>query len=453
MHRTAQYRVAIVGGGIAGLTLALACERLNISYVLWEAGGSITRDEEASIGLLPNGLRILDQLGVLEDMEKSTAPLKIWQHVDSEGNLLNTIRAMRHYASEYSGLRKSFLRALGLMKTLYGRIQEKDSVHASKRVVSVSSTDSFATIVAHDGSSVTAEVVVGADGVRSRVRGFIDSAVRKPVTPSEEALSTELSCVFGISTPVSGVVEGDAYSLYCEHASVLLFTGKEGALYWFVVEHLGKACPFQETPRYTARDTDESCQSVAHLPISSTACFGDVYKNRITAFKVGLEEGMAPTWHEARAVLVGDSGHKMVPGLAMRYSPGTPIPPCATRSTPKRPGILRRAAAAAGAAVNHGCRNGLSLAALVWAIRDCQGPPSEGGHGRGLGFAVLPDFHGRASHQGAACDASGPSLSSGARAVPTRRAEADSKAKCASSNGEQAVETRNGSPASNEAGS
>ncbi|KAI4740459.1 hypothetical protein E4T50_09102 [Aureobasidium sp. EXF-12298] len=57
-----RFQIAIVGGGIAGLTLALLCERLNISFVLLEARESITAEQGASVGLLLEGLRILDQL-------------------------------------------------------------------------------------------------------------------------------------------------------------------------------------------------------------------------------------------------------------------------------------------------------------------------------------------------------------------------------------------------------
>jgi FAD dependent monooxygenase len=95
------YQVAIVGGGIAGLTLALAFERLNISFVLFEARDSITPDQGASIGLLPNGLRILEQLGVLEDIEKQTSPLKTWNHLDCNGDLIAAVDALGYYQERY----------------------------------------------------------------------------------------------------------------------------------------------------------------------------------------------------------------------------------------------------------------------------------------------------------------------------------------------------------------
>lgn len=60
------FRVIIAGGSVSGLTLANALEKFNIDYILLEAYPSIAPQVGASIGILPNGFRILDQLGCFE---------------------------------------------------------------------------------------------------------------------------------------------------------------------------------------------------------------------------------------------------------------------------------------------------------------------------------------------------------------------------------------------------
>lgn len=89
--------VAIVGGGIAGLTLALILERAGVSFVLWEGHASIAPEIGAGIGLLPNGLRILDQLGLLDEIESRTVPLQVWHHIDSDGVAISDVEAHKHY--------------------------------------------------------------------------------------------------------------------------------------------------------------------------------------------------------------------------------------------------------------------------------------------------------------------------------------------------------------------
>lgn len=67
---SSQFRVIIVGGGIAGLSLANMLERFRIDYVLLESGGEIAPPAGSSIGVTPNGLLILDQLGCYEPMRE-----------------------------------------------------------------------------------------------------------------------------------------------------------------------------------------------------------------------------------------------------------------------------------------------------------------------------------------------------------------------------------------------
>ena len=91
------YQVAIIGGGIAGLTLALILERAKISFVLWEAHASITPEIGAGVGLLPNGLRILDQLGLLEKVESQTASLQTWYHISGDGDIISVVDTHKYY--------------------------------------------------------------------------------------------------------------------------------------------------------------------------------------------------------------------------------------------------------------------------------------------------------------------------------------------------------------------
>jgi 2-polyprenyl-6-methoxyphenol hydroxylase-like FAD-dependent oxidoreductase len=71
-----KFKAIIVGGSIAGQALALAFEKGNIDYVLLEARSEMAPDLGASVGLFPSGLRILDQLGLLEKISATTVPME-----------------------------------------------------------------------------------------------------------------------------------------------------------------------------------------------------------------------------------------------------------------------------------------------------------------------------------------------------------------------------------------
>lgn len=63
-----QQTVLIVGGSVAGLTLANMLEKFGVHYIVLEAHDEIAPQVGASIGLLSNGLRILDQLGCADQV-------------------------------------------------------------------------------------------------------------------------------------------------------------------------------------------------------------------------------------------------------------------------------------------------------------------------------------------------------------------------------------------------
>lgn len=82
------FRVIIVGGGIAGLTLANALQHAGIDYVLLEARNEIAPQVGQSIGLGPNGSRILDQLGCYDDIMALTDPIEYTASHKPDGNLI-----------------------------------------------------------------------------------------------------------------------------------------------------------------------------------------------------------------------------------------------------------------------------------------------------------------------------------------------------------------------------
>jgi len=68
------FRVIIVGGGVAGLTLANSLQRANIDYLLLEAREEVAPTAGASIAIGANGGRILDQIGALDEVLGLSTP-------------------------------------------------------------------------------------------------------------------------------------------------------------------------------------------------------------------------------------------------------------------------------------------------------------------------------------------------------------------------------------------
>ncbi|RKK24180.1 FAD-dependent monooxygenase bik2 [Fusarium oxysporum f. sp. cepae] len=154
------YEVIIAGGGIAGVTLALMFEKLGISYFLLEGRDTLESDRGAGIGLQPNGLRILDQLGLVEDIEEATIPLEKWFSYDSEGNLMNDSDAMGQYR-EKIGYPVAFIERRKLLPIMVRHIKRTECVRTSARVASIEESDDHVIVTTTDGLSLTADIVVG----------------------------------------------------------------------------------------------------------------------------------------------------------------------------------------------------------------------------------------------------------------------------------------------------
>jgi hypothetical protein len=100
-----KFRVIIGGGGISGLTLANALEKADIDYVLLESRDTITPQVGASIGLFPNGIRIIDQLGCFDVIEKQTVPLGNYYSRYANGDIIYVDEGSRLTHTRYVTLK------------------------------------------------------------------------------------------------------------------------------------------------------------------------------------------------------------------------------------------------------------------------------------------------------------------------------------------------------------
>lgn len=114
---------------------------------------------------------------------------------------------------------------------------------------------------------------------------------------------------------------GDRFTVMREESGTIGFTGEDGTIFWFIFEHCtdptGKPKRFSERPRFSKADADAQIPPMADVRIMPNAKFGDIAANRTVYFRIPLEEGIAPSWHTHRTVIVGDAAHKMSPASGM----------------------------------------------------------------------------------------------------------------------------------------
>lgn len=99
------FKVVIAGGSVAGLAMANILEAYNIDYVLLEAYPHIAPQVGASIGLLPHGNRILDQLGLFKPILDMAPPIDSFTFRTRKGDVVATHKGICNTFVERYGQR------------------------------------------------------------------------------------------------------------------------------------------------------------------------------------------------------------------------------------------------------------------------------------------------------------------------------------------------------------
>ncbi|KAI3012333.1 hypothetical protein CBS147346_710 [Aspergillus niger] len=280
----ADVQVLIVGGGIAGLTLANICKKIGLSYKVLERTVEVT-PVGAGISLAPNALRLLDQLGFMDIIRKEGQPLRKIQvyRNTTRWSLLDFEWLEPTYGySMYSMPRHSMHRAL------YHRA-DPEHVILGAEVVGIEDEPNSPTVKVRlaDGREFSGEVLVGADGIRSIVRRLL--ADKQGLAGVNTIRFTGRTHMTGISYPLEHLGPNDlgvATWVFYDDCILTSWPCTENRQ-WFVGVKSSEA---KTTTRSTWKVVDVA--------------------ERVTASDV-FEETAFPKMAHGRVALVGDSAHSM----------------------------------------------------------------------------------------------------------------------------------------------
>ncbi|MFC5337004.1 FAD-dependent oxidoreductase [Leucobacter denitrificans] len=184
--------IAIAGGGIAGLAAAASFAKLGFDVDVYEQGNNL-REIGAGIYVKENTFDVLDELGLSERIESAGVRINAARIVDQD----QVIVTSRDVSKERL--------VVCLRSELHNALRDRAielgaKIHTGRRVVGA---DPKGVLHFSDGEQVEADLVIGADGLHSRVRdslqlarlkvGLGDGATRVlvPKHPNEAPFSTE----------------------------------------------------------------------------------------------------------------------------------------------------------------------------------------------------------------------------------------------------------------------
>jgi salicylate hydroxylase len=182
-------RAVVIGGGVSGSASAIALARVGAEVTVYEAYEDPAGPVGAYVSLAVNGLRALDTLGCLEQVQKAGFPVARQLMWSGRGKLLGNVARGRNP--------QDTLHSVTLMRADLVTALREEALRSGARIITgqrlTGSTDPL---------TAGADLIVGADGIWSATRRELDPAAPQPAyariyyisgTSDGTAIRTEVS--------------------------------------------------------------------------------------------------------------------------------------------------------------------------------------------------------------------------------------------------------------------
>ena len=206
-------RAVVVGGGVAGSAVAIGLRRIGVEVTVYEA-----HQDPAGIGsfvsLAANGLRALETLGCLGECQGAGFPVDRQRMWSGRGRLLGDVPRGRRAGDP--------LVSVTLMRGELVGVLRAAALRSGARVIT------GARITSPDDTLLAdADLVIGADGIFSAVRGFLDPAAVEPCYAGMYTVS-------GISDRAGGgVVEPGTFNMtFGRKATFIAIASPDATIWW-----------------------------------------------------------------------------------------------------------------------------------------------------------------------------------------------------------------------------
>ncbi len=291
--------IAVIGGGIGGLGCAIALRRAGHDVTVTEQASRIG-EVGAGFALAPNGMRMIDRLGLRPAVEAIGAPYgDRSRYYRSDGEVVGGLTT-EDSSGEYGtwGLHRA-----DMVDTLLAALPA-DVIRTGHRLTGIQEDDRGVHLEFEDAEAIHADLAIGADGIHSFVRHAVTTTT-EPVPAGSKAYRglVPIDRLPGWPTEALQLWMGDGKHF-------LTYPVRAGRLLNYVAfvpseEHLREswsAVGDVESLRRDFADWDPRVEQV--LSQVETTFWWGLY-----------DREPLPRWSSERVTLLGDAAHAMLPHL------------------------------------------------------------------------------------------------------------------------------------------
>jgi FAD-dependent urate hydroxylase len=294
----------VVGAGIAGPVAAIALQRAGISPTIYEAREGTADEVGAFLTLQVNGIDALRTLGIGDVVSEIGFPTPSMRFRSGTGKLLGEVSTG---AALPDGTVAVTLRRSDLYRLLRDEARRQGvTIEHGRRLADARPVPGGVRAEFTDGSTATADLLVGADGIRSRVRQVIDPGA----APARYVPVLNIGG-FAPAMEVDGV-PGGYEMVFGKRAFFGYAKAPDGAVWWFAnpPQHAEPA-PGELAALTTAHWRARLRELFAGDRTPACAII-DATPGELEAWAT-YDLPSVRRWHRDRMVLIGDAAHATSP--------------------------------------------------------------------------------------------------------------------------------------------
>jgi len=295
------WKIAVVGAGIGGLTLALALRQRGIEIDLYEQTSEL-REVGAAVALSANATRFYDRIGLRSKFDEVCFAISTLIYRDGrDGRVIGKHSGEPSYEKQfgacYWGIHRADLQAI------LSQAVGMERIHLGKRLSDIQDKGDEIVLSFEDGSTAQADLVIGADGARSLVRRWM--------LGYDDALYSGCSGFRGIVPPemLDLLPDPDAIQFWVGPSAHLLhYPIGQGDHNFLLVERGPSPWPVREW--VTGAEEGEQLRRFADWHPAVVQMISAVPTSQRWAL---FHRPPLGRWTRGRVTLLGDAAHALVP--------------------------------------------------------------------------------------------------------------------------------------------